>query len=93
MTKTLSIAARHLAKATANAYSAAAFGDEWAKAADMLLGRGYTEREAEAILRSKHTRWCREDYEGSAAELARYIDRYPDQFSKAALAKLVKETF
>jgi hypothetical protein len=67
-----------LAARTEDAYSADAYTNgEWAKAAAMLLDRGYSEAEAEAILRSKWTRWARDaagTYEGTAADLAAVLD-------------------
>jgi hypothetical protein len=93
MTDTVSTAAAALAVKTADAYSAAAFGAEWPVAANMLLNRGYSEREAEAILRSKWTRWCREDYEGTAADLAAFLDDPKNNCSPAAVAELVRGTF
>ena len=68
-----------LATRTSDAYSAPAFGaDEWERTAAMLADRGFTARQAEEIMRSVLTRWCRDhyadDYEGKADYLARYLD-------------------
>jgi hypothetical protein len=70
-----------LAARTADAYSAEAFGTvEWERTAAMLADRQFTARQAEEILRSALTRWCRdhyaEDYEGKAEYLARYLDKH-----------------
>lgn len=52
-----------LAAKTSDAYSADCFGPvEWVKAAEMLLDYGLTEEQAEAVLRSKWTRWCRDSF-------------------------------
>lgn len=69
-----------LAEKTADAYSADAFGNSWVATCAMLLRRGYTEREAEAILRSKWTRWARDmgsKYEGNSKTLERFLDARP----------------
>lgn len=73
-----------LAARTADAYSADAFGAVgWTECAAMLIRRGYGDEEAEAILRSKWTRWARDScakrrqyghYRG--ADLAAYLDKY-----------------
>ena len=68
---------------TSDAYSAGAFGaEEWEKAAAMLADRGYTQREAETVLRSKATRWCRDAYstddEGKADYLERFLNEHPN---------------
>lgn len=55
--------ALHLAARTANAYSADLFGPaRWLEAAQMLLDYGLSEEQAEAVLRSKWTRWCRDNF-------------------------------
>jgi hypothetical protein len=55
--------ALHIAAKTADAYSADCFGPvEWVKAAKMLLDYGLTEQQTEAVLRSKWTRWCRDNF-------------------------------
>lgn len=94
-TPAVTAAGETVAARTQDAYSFDAFGEaEWAKAATMLLQRGMTEREAEAVLRSKHTRWSRDNagkYEGTAEELGAYLDRYA--ITPKALAELVAETF
>lgn len=52
-----------LAAKTADAYSADCFGPVmWVEAAKMLLDYGLTEEQAEAVLRSKWTRWCRDHF-------------------------------
>lgn len=72
-----------LAAATSDAYSAAAFGHaEWLAATEMLADRGYTAGQAETVLRSKATRWCRDAYstedEGKAEYLRRFLDEHPN---------------
>jgi hypothetical protein len=56
---TLTARALVLAERTADAYSWDNYGEKgWLSAARELLRRKYTERQAEAILRSKWTRWA-----------------------------------
>lgn len=64
---------------TEDAYSAVDFKDgEWLEACYMLLKRDYSMAQAEGILRSKWTRWCRDSYseegEGRAKYLAQFLD-------------------
>jgi hypothetical protein len=81
----VSLAAALLAEKTKDAYSAYAFeaDNEWSKAAQMLLDREYSEIEAERILRSKFTRWCRDSFsahdEGKAEYLAKFLDTLTEQ--------------
>lgn len=51
--------AREIAKRCEDAYSADAYRS-WSAVAQFLLNLGYSERETEAIMRSKHTRWARD---------------------------------
>jgi hypothetical protein len=74
--------ADELAAATSDAYSAAAYAPgEWAKCGALLNSLGYTRAQAECILRSKITRWCRDmsDNEygaNTAADLDAYLAKY-----------------
>ena len=69
-----------------------AFGPlEWRAAARMMARKGYTEREIDAILRSRWTRWLRDAagrYNGTAKDLAAYIDRR----TPTELARVVRGT-
>ena len=69
--------ALRLAARTADAYSAECFGSvAWVQAAQMLLDFGLSDRQAEAVLRSKWTRWCRDHFgveEYYDAELYRMV--------------------
>lgn len=72
--------ARELAEKTKDAYSADAFGEaEWKKAAKMLLKRGYSPAQAEGILRSKWTRWCRDAYSDAGEGKAKYLEQFLDE--------------
>jgi hypothetical protein len=73
-------AAIQLAEATADAYSADQYGQgEWYKAAKMLLQRGYTPQEAEAILLK-------------AKYLAAFLDDPRNECTPEAVADLVAGT-
>ncbi len=71
------LTALRLAAKTSDAYSADCFGSvRWVEAAKMLLDFGLTEDEAEWVLRSKWTRWCRDHFgvpENYVAELYRIV--------------------
>lgn len=87
--------AQELAARCSDAYSADQY-QSWPAVAHMLLGRGYSERETEAIMRSKITRWARDNAEHnrplhSSQDVARYLDRFPESPEK--LAELVRNTF
>lgn len=55
--KSIRKAAKELANKCADAYSADRYAS-WPAVAEWLLRKGYTEAEAEAIMRSKWTRWA-----------------------------------
>lgn len=78
------------------AYSRDAFGEEWVPTIRMLLERGMMADEAHAVMCSKYTRWCRDEYsandEGCAAYLGQYIDANPSKFTIRALDVLVEQT-
>lgn len=86
--------AARLAEQTADAYSADAY-TSWRACAMLLLKRGYSEREAEAILRSKVTRWAGDASNKrygqiTARDLAAYLDKH---VTPAFVAELVAGTF
>lgn len=88
-----------LADKTRDAYSAARYGREWPKVAQLLLERGYTEREAEAIMRSKWMRWAADvsvdelaRFGNTAADVRRYLDNPKSKCTKAEVAALVAGT-
>lgn len=66
-----------LARETEDAYSAGSF-NSWVAVARILAKRGFNRFEAEAILRSKITRWCRDayakSYPASSTCLSKYLD-------------------
>lgn len=63
--------AKDIAEKCKNAFSALAYRS-WAAVAQALINRGHTDREIEAILRHKYTRWARD-----AAEKNHRWGRYP----------------
>lgn len=78
-------------------YSADRYRD-WAGVARMLLRRGYTDQEAEAIMRSKWTRWAA-DMSGQAygrvttSALAKFLDDPKQKCTKEEVVKMTVETF
>jgi len=57
--RTVDDVARALAERTSDAYSFDRYGEEtWRRAISRFLNLGFTEREIEAIMRSKWTRWA-----------------------------------
>lgn len=103
---TLTKRAEILAEKTAEAYSAGDYRN-WSAVCRMLLARGYSEREAEAILRSKWTRWAGDAVSSNdnlpTKTLADFLDARPkagrpSMFKSDAdlarqVAELVAETF
>ena len=86
--------ARAIAESTKDAYSADAYLN-WAACAQVCLDRGYDERETEAILRSKWTRWARDasdnpDGRNTSSDLARYLDKHA---TKEEVIRLTEQTF
>lgn len=69
----------------------------WPAVAQGLLDGGYSPVEAEAIMRSKWTRWaadCSDAAYGQAsfADLEKLIESSPRHFSPTAVAELVAQT-
>lgn len=88
-------AAEKLAERTADAYSADRYAS-WVSVCRLLLKRGYTERQAEAILRSKWTRWASDVSDRPygkipAKVVANFLDKMPNL--KKEVADLTRETF
>jgi hypothetical protein len=67
---TLEQRAAALAERTGDAYSYDRY-DNWTEVAKALLEAGYSEREAEAIMRSKWTRWAADFAEGKGQRYGR----------------------
>jgi hypothetical protein len=86
--------AKVLASRTGNAYSYDRYRS-WNAVAEALLRRGYSEREAEAIMRSKWLRWAADDIgarygHASAKALMRYLST---RLTDKEVAELVDGTF
>ena len=89
--------ANNLAQKTSDAYSASRY-KSWSAVAQVLLTRGYSERQAEAILRSKWTRWAADhsdsEYgEATPDDLVRFIEDPRNHCTMDAVNQMVLETF
>lgn len=86
-----------LSTRTQDAYSVDRYAS-WVACAALLLRRGYSEREAEAILRSKWMRWASDGSgapygKATSGDLARFLDNPKNRCTKAEVAELVRGTF
>jgi hypothetical protein len=74
---------KDFAEELADAYSTNRYKGGWAASIRMLRGRGFNDRQIEAIIRSKWTRWAG-DASGKAyghvtsADLSRFLDSQKD---------------
>lgn len=105
-TPSMTARAKALAEKTEDAYSAGDYRN-WSAVCRMLLARGYSEKEAEAILRSKWTRWAGDMVSSNdnlpTKTLADFLDARPkagrpsmfksDEDLARQVAELVAETF
>jgi hypothetical protein len=102
MRRTQNNIAMALAQKTADAYSFDRYRS-WNEVARALLARGYREREVEAIMRSKWTRWAGDCWKGGTNEnvpakaVIAYIDNLIAQKGAERVQRevdqLVAETF
>lgn len=89
---------KRLANETSDAYSADSF-NSWVEVARVLARCGFNVWEAEAILRSKWTRWCRDEFgEGdgkpnTANTLVKYLIKYNFKPGCKDVVELVMDTF
>lgn len=86
-----------VAAGTRTAYSAGAFSS-WTSVVRLLAKRGFNRYEAEAILRSKITRWCRDEFGSErglqfASTLGKYLDKYNVTPGCKEVNELVMGTF
>lgn len=85
-----------MAKDTADAYSAGSYTN-WTNVCRLLATRGFNRWEAEAILRSKWTRWARDMWnkntKPTATALANYLDKYGYKPRHPEVNQLVMESF
>lgn len=70
----------------------------WPAVASLLLARGYSEKEAAAIMKSKWTRWAGDASPAAygkvpASALAAFLDDPRNRCTPAAVAELVEGTF
>lgn len=84
---------------TEDAYSFYVYGAKsWGACFKMLRRRGYDDRQAESVMRSKHTRWAA-DASGkpygktTSRDLERYMDKHPSYFTEVEVLRLVVGTF
>ena len=79
-----------------DAYSTDNYNDNWSPCIKMLRKRGYNDKQVEAIIRSKWTRWAA-DGSGkryghvNSVDLARFLDSQKNL--EAEVAELVTGTF
>jgi len=87
---------KELAEKTSNAYSFDTYGMKaWTAAIRMMRRRGHTERNIEAVLRSKWTRWAADGRKGrvpTSKDIERFLDD-PRNFCARDLEELTRETF
>lgn len=81
-----------------DAYSTTRYKNGWHASIKMLRRRGYNDRQIEAIIRSKWTRWAADVSDHryghhTSADLARFLDSHTSTQLKAAVAELVGQTF
>ena len=89
---------QELAEKCSDAYSTDRYANGWLPSVKMLRRRGYNDREIEAILRSKHTRWAGDSSNHAygkvtSSDLARYIDAHKPEEWRSEVDMLVRETF
>lgn len=92
--------ARQVAAACDDAYSFDRYAS-WPAVAEMLLRRGLSEKQAEAVMRSKWARWAGDQSSArygkcTAQDLARWMDRSMQSnspTSKKEIEQLTLETF
>ena len=78
-----------LADSTSDAFSAASFRS-WRAVVKLLKDRGFSREQAEQILRSKWTRWCREASPSNSKELAVFLDREGHTPTSESVAELMR---
>lgn len=87
---------KKMAEDTSDAYSAGRY-TSWTACARLLAERGFNSWEAEAILRSKITRWARDMWTKrstpTSGALANYLDTYSITPGCAEVNELVYEIF
>jgi hypothetical protein len=93
--------AKAVAVLTFDAVSAPRYAS-WTAVAAMLLRRGLSPLQAQAVMVSKWTRWARDAADDrrrvreggyTAADLRRWMDNPRNRVSKATIEKLTEETF
>lgn len=90
--------AERVALRTGDAYMADSYGlSAWLRCAKFLLDNGLTEREAEAVMRSKAMRWADDgkltNRESNVVAFKRFFENHYDSYTGAKLRELVVQTF
>lgn len=88
--------ARTVALATSDAYSYDRYGvNAWLATAKYLEKQGLTDRQIEAILRSKHTRWAMDAAgdKGKQTAFKRYVENSKWFNLKTEAAEMERQTF
>ncbi|MFM9469743.1 hypothetical protein ACKI1K_43920, partial [Streptomyces scabiei] len=80
-----------------DAYSADRY-NSWPAVAQVLINRGYNDRQVEAIMRSKWTRWANDNARnwrkpGTAMDVLRFIDNPRNNCTMHEVNELVRYTF
>ena len=81
---------KNMARDTSDAYSAYSF-NSWVGVVRILAVRGFNVWEAEAILRSKTTRWCRDAYAKTFPAANNTLSKYLDSNNITPRSKEVNE--
>lgn len=85
-----------MATQTEDAYSAGSY-NSWEQVCRVLAKRGFNAWEAEAILRSKWTRWCRDEFQTGAKANSKHLEKFLDKYGykpgHAEVNELVLGTF
>lgn len=83
-----------IAARTADAHSAERYGRHWKMCALLLVERGYSDDECEAILRSKWMRYAADLHSVANQEaLAWFLDDPRQRCTPAAVRELIDQTF
>jgi hypothetical protein len=90
------LSVKDFAEQLSDAYSTSNYNGNWSPCIKMLRKRGYDDRQIEAIIRSKWTRWAADGSSKSygkvnSKDLAKFLDKQSNLAKE--VAELVKGTF
>ena len=83
---------RQFAAGLSDAYSTYGYKNGWSGCIRMLRARGYNDREIEAVIRSKWTRWARDCSGGNvctSTDLKHFLDNMKNEITE--VNKLTRE--